>query len=853
MREVATISNRLRVIFNEGKLFIVALSMDLRPLKLAPFDLPILNSRSPLNEEGQEWLSVKKLQMELQGNAMPSQVIMQRIKQLAASRLFDFSDDRSNNSINVITSSELSGSSTKLSNTCNTYQLAANFALIPTNMGFVAWSARAREYLLMSDEHLCAVEWFIKPRTISLKQNSHSIAVWLLQAALELIDFGCVVIAPKLDSKAPLPPTVEHSQNSHQIQPKAWVTLPQESEKIPVYFTPHTQNHIPLALGMLHAAISSYRDGALLEKFQLIPITYMHPNEMINGLLKKFGPGVWLFSNYMWSLDFNTRFSKGLKQLDDRNLTIHGGPSTPNYEQACQNFMKQNSSVDIAVHGEGELTIQAVMERIERKANGNIGYQDEALKQVAGITFRRAFSKDIGSRGMIFERDDYIRTSDRARLKNMDSIPSPYLSQAFDKYDLNVQAAIVETNRGCPFGCTFCDWGSATMQKIRKFDVERVRQEIEWIGRHNIKVLWIADANYGVFDRDIEIAQMIVDTKQKYGFPREVVVNYTKNTTSRLVEIIKIFSAGNIISQGIISIQTTDSQTLEVINRKNIKTKKYDELTKIFAAANLPLSTDLMIGLPGSTLESFEKDLQRYIDVDVIAKAYPTQLLPNSPMADPNYIEKYKIKVDKDDYVISCFSFSEAELSKMKHIYSIFVVAESYAVLRYVMRYLQWEKGIPAITFLKEISNQLAKNSKKFTHVTWVMRYFIDSRKVPGGWKAFYDEIAEIIEMAFGIKKDLQLETALLVNELHMPDDMHNYPLTAELSFDYVDYYRLNSQTPSKVKQSLANFSSAKIILSDPDDRASSGRMFSQYDDHQYFWELTSEISRVKSAYASSN
>jgi radical SAM superfamily enzyme YgiQ (UPF0313 family) len=853
MHEIATISNRLRVIFNEGELFIAALSMDLRPLKLAPFDLPILNSCNPLTEKGQVCLSVKELQMKLLGKAMPSQIILQRIEQLVPSRLFNVTDDRCNNSIKVITSSELSVSDKKLSNHSNTYQLAANFALIPTSKGFVVWSARAREYLLLSNEQLCAIEWFIKPRTISLNGNSQPIAEWLLQASIELIEFGCVVISPKLDSKVPQTSVIEHSQNSHKIQPKAWVTLPQESKKIPVYFTPHTQNHIPLALGMLHAAISSYRDGELLEKFQLIPITYMHPNEMINGLLKKFGPGVWLFSNYMWSLDFNTRFSKGLKQLDSRNLTIHGGPSTPNYEQACQNFMKKNSSVDIAVHGEGELTIQEVMQHIVRETNGNIRYRDEELKQVDGITFRGSSNENFSLGESKLEGSNFIRTSERARLKIMDSIPSPYLLNAFDNYDHEVQAAIVETNRGCPFGCTFCDWGSATMQKIRKFDIERVHQEIEWIGRHNVKVLWIADANYGVFDRDIEIAQMIVDTKQKYGYPKEVVVNYTKNTTSRLVEIIKIFSEGNIISQGIISIQTTDTQTLEVIDRKNIKTKKYDELTKIFADANLPLSTDLMIGLPGSTLKSFEKDLQRYIDVDVTAKAYPTQLLPNSPMADPSYIEKYKIKVDKDDYIISCFSFSEDELLKMKQIYSIFVVAESYAALRYVMRYLQWEKGIPAITFLKEISNQLAINSKKYTHVTWVMRYFIDSKKVPGGWKAFFDEIAEIIEVSFGIKKDSQLETVLLVNELHMPDDMHNYPVTTKLNFDYVSYYNHNNQASSDAIQSLATFSPAEIRLSDPDDRASSGRMFSQYDDHQFFWELTSEISRVKSAYVSSN
>ena len=131
--------------------------------------------------------------------------------------------------------------------------------------------------------------------------------------------------------------------------------------------------------------------------------------------------------------------------------------------------------------------------------------------------------------------------------------------------------------------------------------------------------------------------------------------NPLRKLNTNKFEIIKIFTAGGIISQGIISIQTTDDNTLEVINRKNIKTEKYDELTKVFYDLKLPLSTDLMMGLPGITVEAFNKDLQRYIDMDVSIKAYPTQLLPNSPMADPAYIEKYKIKLNESDDVLSEF------------------------------------------------------------------------------------------------------------------------------------------------------------------------------------------------------
>ena len=101
----------------------------------------------------------------------------------------------------------------------------------------------------------------------------------------------------------------------------------------------------------------------------------------------------------------------------------------------------------------------------------------------------------------------------------MDVLPSPYLDGVFDHYGAAVDAAIVESNRGCPFGCTFCDWGSATNQKVRKFDLQRVKDEIEWIGRHEVRVIWVADANFGIYERDIELAEWICEVKKKSTHP----------------------------------------------------------------------------------------------------------------------------------------------------------------------------------------------------------------------------------------------------------------------------------------------------------------------------------------------
>ena len=630
----------------------------------------------------------------------------------------------------------------------------------------------------------------------------------------------------------------EQSQQFAEVKPAGPVTTWQDltpDGRIPVYFVPHMENHFPLALGIIYSALEQHNNGALLDRFQLIPITFLNPNDLLNGPYRRFGAGVWLFSNYMWSLDVNLQVSQAIKGHDKRNLTIHGGPSTPDYKQASADFMAANPSVDVSVHGEGEVAITEIFEQIIKTPEGAISYQQEPLSEVTGITFRDTLNQGL------------IRTAGRQRMAEPDAVPSPYLNGLFDAYNGRVEAAIIESNRGCPFGCTFCDWGSATNQKVRKFDLDRVKDEIEWIGRNKVRVIWIADANFGLYDRDIELSQFIVDTKQKYGYPQEVVVNYTKNSTWRLVEIIKVFTAGGIISQGIISIQTTDETTLEVINRKNIKTEKYDELTKVFYDLKLPLSTDLMIGLPGITVEAFNNDLQRYIDMDVSVKAYPTQLLPNSPMADPEYLEKYQIKTDDNDFVISSHSFTEADLQWMKLMYQVYTMADGYSLLRYVIRYLQWEHDIRAVDFLQDLLRASQEQPNRFPQITWAIRFFNQNKSMPGGWTAFYQQVIEYVEQTYGITADSAFKTIVQVNQLCMPDDALKYPLQVRLAHDFTAYFTARSSEAAHKDKPLSAYPPALFHVSDPNSMVNIDLDYLQYDTHQYFWELHSAVARPKS------
>lgn len=827
------------ILYRQSSLLLASLSGKHQALNLSIADVVLMGAMLQYSDEqaATSAFFASVLGQRIRQNVSDAQ-IQQRIKELSLIRESDFPVQGSElGSLDVHALSERDIADDRE----QTHYLSMHHSVHVVNRGFTSFSPTLNCYVeldtwqtqvLLSFAGGATPESLIKGNAFEAKELTNIVA---LVAALTNAGLLVTKQVQKLPEEQSLTPFKTNTPDA-TLTEIDWREIEPDG-RIPVYFVPHMENHFPLALGVLLNALNEHNGGALQQTFLFLPITYLEPSELMNGPYRKFGTGIWLFSNYMWSIDLNMEISNAVKQHNKGNFTIHGGPSTPDYAQACEEFLTNNPSVDIAVHGEGEVTITEIFEVLAQSYQTNGQVDRFRLSKVAGITFKDPIAGNT------------IRTGSRERMKQPDAVSSPYLSGVFDNYQGRVEAAIIESNRGCPYGCTFCDWGSATNQKVRKFDLERVYEEIDWIGRNKVRVLWIADANYGLYQRDIDISKYIVATKQKYGFPKEVVVNYTKNSTRKLVDIINVFSEGGIISQGIISIQTSDESTLEVINRKNIRTERYDELSDIFAEQKLPLSTDLMIGLPGITVDAFKRDLQRYVDKDISVKAYPTQLLPNSPMADPDYIKKYQIKVDQHNFITSTFSFTEQELQHMKGLFHVYEMAEGYGLLRYIIRYLQWEKDIPAIDFLEKLLNDVNARPEAYPLITWAARYFNVEKNMPGGWHAFYQEVAAYLFEYYAIKSDSAMTVVLAVNAASMPDDGLSYPITIALEHDFSAYFN-NANSAFKP---LSSFGPGEFSVSDPNSLVDIDLNAAQYDSHQYFWELHSDVARPKSLVRMSN
>ncbi len=392
-------------------------------------------------------------------------------------------------------------------------------------------------------------------------------------------------------------------------------------------------SYLPLVSGLLR----SYAETVpiIREHYEFMPFIYAmdRPANILAHYTQP--PDIACFSSVMWNEQLNYHIAERVKSEYPNCLIVFGGPNVPMPPQHdIEAWMRTYRFVDVAVRAEGEEPFVDILSRV---------LAGESLDGVSGVAFRDSTDPNR----ICF--DD----TERPFAREMSQYPSPYLEGLYD--DLLEEAktrghqfqAIVETNRGCPFPCTFCYWGRGGLsRKFRYRDMERVQAEIDWMGRNEIKYVFNADSNFGMNKRDLEIAEFIVATKKKYGYPEKFRTCFGKNTDEKIFEIGALFHA-NQLEKGItLARQSNDPTALDNIRRSNIKMTTYVNLQKQFNDYEIPVYGELILGLPGETKESWRRGVDELLEAGTRNQLfiYRCQVLPNTEMAEDEYRRKFGLK-----------------------------------------------------------------------------------------------------------------------------------------------------------------------------------------------------------------
>lgn len=532
------------------------------------------------------------------------------------------------------------------------------------------------------------------------------------------------------------------------------------------------------------------------------------------------GPVILLCSDYLWSIGANLDVAHEAGRRSGDLVVIHGGPSAPRQAEDCREFLSGLPDGHVVVSGEGELTFAEVLSRL---AEGWRPGQPLDLAQLTGVD------------GVSFRHPDgrLVVNSPRSNHTQLEEFPSPLQSGEFDRVPLDVIRRVsvpVETVRGCPFGCTFCDWGQATMTRIRKFPEERIFGDLKWLADHGVAFWVIADANWGMLPRDLEVAEHIAALHRRTGFPKFVGAGPPKNSTDRYVTIIDTLLTAGVSLKAAIALQTRDQATLDAVHRSNIKTSTYDRITDEMRRRGLPLHCELMLGLPGATVDSLKADLQWCLEENVRPHIYRTFVLPNAPMNDPTYKAEHGVEVE-GGMLVATNSYDRAEGELMWRIAYAYQALEFLGLARYTLRFLQWDLGLRAIDVVQRILEVTERMPDRFPLTTFVLRHFEQFIVPPVGWEPFYDELRELLTSELAVEDGSGLQTALFVDRYTMPWPARRPPYSVDLEHDYVSWFQMNNRRsrwsddkPTSGRMPLTSFLPGRLeILADPDEVADQG------------------------------
>jgi putative methyltransferase len=385
--------------------------------------------------------------------------------------------------------------------------------------------------------------------------------------------------------------------------------------------------------------------------------------------------------------------------------------------------------------------------------------------------------------------------------------------------------------------CTFCDWGSLTYSKVKKFELERVYLELEWIGKNKCDFVSLTDANFGIFpERDSLIADKLIAVQKEYDNPKAYTIAWAKNQKQEVVEIVRklIFEGGSKMGLNL-SVQSMDDNVLDIIKRKNLAMNKIQEVFDLCEKYSIPLYTELILGLPGETLETWKDNFYKLFLAGnhTGITVYQEQLLENAEM---NLTQKAEYELEGRivyDYLVGTYNEHEVKegievivstkdmpRDKMidAQVWSWFMnTFHINGMTNYIARFLYTYSNVEYKTFYEKLyeyiqtdawlNNEIARIREHYDN--WTTNGKIDHEPIQGmeihGWNLIhstvinlqgeckhtqvFDLIDTFVKENFELPEDI-LNDLLFVQRKFLInyEECNSYPLNIELKNDIIGY-----------------------------------------------------------------
>jgi len=321
--------------------------------------------------------------------------------------------------------------------------------------------------------------------------------------------------------------------------------------------------HCSLGLRYLKANMGELKAQTTIQEF----IINARPIDIAEQLLadnpKIIGLGV-----YIWNVEQTTQLVSLLKTIQPDLIIVLGGPEV-SFEHETQEIVQ---------------------------------LADYVICGIADLTFAELCQKILSGE---LPKEKIIQAN---------PVPLPFLTLPYDEYtdeDVANRIIYIEASRGCPFKCEFCL--SALDKTATAFDLDLFLAEMDKLYQRGVRHFKFVDRTFNLkIQSSIRILEFFLERlDEKLFLHFELIPDHLPE---KLKSIIARFPEGSL--QFEIGIQSFNPDVQALISRKQNNEKSKENIHWLKQHSHAHLHTDLILGLPGETLESIANGFDQLVSLE---------------------------------------------------------------------------------------------------------------------------------------------------------------------------------------------------------------------------------------------
>ena len=347
--------------------------------------------------------------------------------------------------------------------------------------------------------------------------------------------------------------------------------------------------HCAFGLRYLLANMGELRDETVLLEFTINQQTL----DILGAILAQ-QPLIVGLGVYIWNVEETTRLVADLKRVAPEVIVVLGGPEV-SYET---DDLEIAHLADYVITGEGDVAFAALCRELlgdgrERSGEGERGRQGE----------RTDGAERPLSPTPLFPISPSLLP---APIPALSDLTLPY--DLYSDEDIAHRVLYVEASRGCPFTCEFCL--SALDIPVRQFPLDTFLAAMERLIQRGAKQFKFVDRT---FNLNLRVSRAILDFFLRRYQPGmflhfELIPDRLPDS---LKELIVQFPAGAL--QFEVGIQTFNDEVSHLISRQQDNALVEQNLTWLRDHTGVHVHADLIVGLPGESLDSFATGFDRLV------------------------------------------------------------------------------------------------------------------------------------------------------------------------------------------------------------------------------------------------